>query len=362
MSSLLKVCIFFFTILIAFDAKADTAKVRKIIKKKKLILINAGKDDGLKKGSKVCFYKKKKKVACGKVKRIKSTKALVKVKKPKKIKKGFAAKYKFKKKRKRNTDPIKIPNEKPEEESMPEDEYANSMYEFAFRALYLPYIAPLTPASYNLLSYDGAATPNPGETLWKSDGLYSEGKNSSIFLSGGAELDLRQLGLRFGLHYKQYQTYAAESDYDINQTNLYMFSTLSAEAMGGYIEYAFHMNSFSLGIGLDLDATIISLIANRLDDNEQQPEETIYELEGASNIVSLRLPIRWDPYFVPVGLSMGLNLMIPLAALGTELTVFQADEVNGGKVVSVEDDLVAALNFDKGTVALEFAVGVFVGF
>ena len=362
MNDLLKVCIFFITILYAFDASAETAKVRRIIKKKKLVLINAGKKDGLKKGSKVCFYKKKKKIACGKVKRIKPTKALIKVKKPKKIKKGFLAKFKPKKKRRRNYDSKKAPTETIVEYLIPEDEYENSKYEFALRALYLPYVAPFTPASYNLLTYDGAHSPQGGETLWKSEGLYSEGQNSSIFLSGGAELDLRNLGLRFGFHYKQYQTYAAESDYDAEQTNLYIFSTLSAEAMGGYIEYAFHFTSFSLGLGLDFDATTLYLLATRLDDNLAVPDEDIFELTGSTNIVSLRLPIRWDPYFVPVGLTMGLNVMIPLAALGTELTVYQNDQVNGGKVLSVEDDLINSLLFDKSSFALEFALGVYVGF
>lgn len=373
MSDLFKVGIFFILILIAFDAIADSAKVRKIIKQKKLILINAGKDDGLKKGEKVCFYKKpkaKKKVACGKVKRLKPTKALVKVKKPKKIKKGFTAKYNIKRKRKAPKEPKKQhPSEPaimaPQQDLVvePSRDYENvsSSFDFAARGLWLPYIAPLTPASYNLLTYDGAHTTQGG-SLWKSEGLYSEGQNSSIFLSFGGELELKDIGIRFGIHYKAYQTYAAESDYDISQPNLYLFSSLIADALGFYADYAFYFSEFSVGLGVDIDSTTLTLVATRFDDNGVEPIEDIYGIEGSTNILSLRVPVRWDPYFDPVGLSMGLNFMIPLTALGTQVTVVHADTTNGSKVLSVEDDAIEALNLGTGSIALEFVIGAFIGF
>ena len=363
MNDLSKIGIFLITVLIAWDAHADTARVRKIIKKKKLVLINAGKDDGLRTGSKVCFYKDNKKVGCGKVKRIRPTKALIKVKKLKRIKKGFIARYKSNKKKQR----FDRYRERPRKEyySQPrylEDQIEVSDYDYAIRALYLPYIAPLTPATYNLLSYDGAHTEQGGESLWRSEGLYSEGQNSSIFLSAGGEFELRNIGIRLGVHYKSYQPFRAESDFDASQPNIYMFTTLSAEALGGYLEYAFSFSSFSFGLGLDIDATTLSFTATQMDDNFSIPEQDIYILDGSTNIISLRIPIRWDPFFIPVGLSMGLNLMIPLAAVGTELVFSHNDTLNGGKVFNVEEDIFNSLNFDKNTFALEFVAGAYIGF
>ncbi|MFK7823811.1 MAG: hypothetical protein AB8G05_06635 [Oligoflexales bacterium] len=363
MNDLLKVGIYFTAILIAIDAFANTARVKRILTKKKLVLINAGREDGLKTGSKICFYRGSKKIACGQVNRIRPKKALIKVKKIKKIKQGYLAKFKLKMKKKRyNKSSRNYRTESVSRSRYSNQETGKSNYDYAFRALYLPYIAPLTPASYNLLTYDGAHTERGGESLWRSEGLYSEGQNSSIFLSGGAEFELRNLGIRLGAHYKSYQTFRAESDYDATQPNIYMFTSLSAEAMGGYLEYAFRFSSFSFGLGVDIDATTLSLVGTRLDDYLEIPDEDIYILDGSTNIVSLRIPIRWDPYFDPVGLSIGLNVMIPLTALGTEQTLYQNDLTNGGKVLNVEDDVLTSLKFDKGTIALEFAVGAYVGF
>ena len=59
-------------------------EVTKVSKKKKSVYINLGSKDGLKKGEKVCFFKQddeEKKVGCGKVRKVKKSKAIIKVKK-----------------------------------------------------------------------------------------------------------------------------------------------------------------------------------------------------------------------------------------------------------------------------------------
>ena len=59
---------------------ADGATVIRKIRKRSVIVIDEGKDDGLTKGTKLCVFKDNgKKTACGKIRRLKSNKAFIKV-------------------------------------------------------------------------------------------------------------------------------------------------------------------------------------------------------------------------------------------------------------------------------------------
>lgn len=347
-----------FCLLVIFlpvSSPAFAAKVKMVKKSNKTIGISGGAKQGFTKGQKVCFFKAKKKVACGKVIKTKPNKAIVKVKKRfGKIKKGFRAELASSATQKK--DGAKNPAAK--------ESTFKGPYSYAVRGLWLPYPTAATPATYQLITYNGRNSQS-GESMWVSDTPYSGGEGAAIMGSFGGEVELAEWSLRAGFRYKQFTSYPTDSDYDPSNNSIFLKSELSASAVGFFFDYYWMFSGFSAGLGLDFDITSVTLIATQQDDNGQAEQTELYNLSGSATILSLRIPARYDLFFDPVGITAGLNLMVPLTALSSEVTAEVNDSKNGSKNPNQDDpsqDIITALALGPGGLSIELVIGAFIAF
>ena len=84
MKQLIKLCFFIIaSAIICHNVFAQDMGVKSVNSSSKTVTIKSGKDNGLTKGSRVCFYNDSKKITCGKVKKVRKSMSIVKVRKSK---------------------------------------------------------------------------------------------------------------------------------------------------------------------------------------------------------------------------------------------------------------------------------------
>lgn len=319
------------------SSDASAAVVTKVSPKKKLVMIDEGTNTGFTKGVKVCFFAEDKKIACGKVSKSKKTTAMVKVsKRIKLVKQGQTASL--------------------DTGLGASSSSSTGTSSTALRFLYLPYFLPLTPATYNIVTYQGALSEQDA-SLWNIVSPY----DTMTLFSFGLEFEFSSL--RLGAHYKAYTGYPVETDYDPQNSNLYTSSLLDATAMGGYVDYVlWRAGDFTLATGLDADMTTVSLITTRKDDNATEEEIELYKVSASSTILSLRLPLRYEPNFAGMGLTFGVNLMLPLTSLGDSASATVNDPTNATKNADPEADVLTAIGLTSASLALEAVLGLAINF
>lgn len=324
-------------------------------KSNKTVGINGGISQGFTKGKKVCFFRSKKKVACGKVIKTKQNKAIVKVnKRIGKVKKGFRAELASEAPQKKGS---------AKKDPLPKSSYKGP-YSYAIRGLWLPYPTASTPATYQLITYNGRNSQS-GESLWVSETPYSGGEGAAIMGSFGGEVELAEWSLRAGFRYKQFTSYPTDSDYDPSNNSIFLKSELSASAIGFFFDYYWMFSGFSVGLGLDFDITTVTMIATQEDDNGQVEQTELYNLSGSATILSLRIPTRYDLFIDPIGITGGLNLLVPLTALSSEVSAEVNDSKNGSKNPNPDDpsqDVISALALGAGGLSIELVIGAFIAF
>ncbi|MDD9951853.1 MAG: hypothetical protein OXT67_09850 [Zetaproteobacteria bacterium] len=320
-----------------FSLSVQAATVTSISRKKKMIIIDEGREDGFIKGKKVCVFNSDKRVACGVVIRVKKNRAQVKINRDfLKVKKGFEVRIRGASK-----------DDEPE-------------YGPALRFLALP-VPVGAPANYQLLTYLGANAAGEGSSsLWQSEESYTSNANALISFSVGVEFEQRYWQVRFGARVREYQSHKRAADYDLALPGTFLQTEQSASASGVYVDYFVPLlDGLDVGVGVDFDQTTMKFYGEVRDDFDSSYNERIYNLESSGLVTSLRLPVRYNSYLDPMGLSFGLTSMIPLYVAGLSNVAQANDTVHGSLVQDAQQDLVDSANFRAGGFTVEVALGLY---
>lgn len=314
----------------------QAATIKSLSRRKKLILINEGRLSGFIKGKKVCVFNSGKQVACGVVTRAKKSAAQVKINRDfLKVKKGFEVRLK-------------------EASKVFEPEFRS-----AIRLAALPVMIG-APADFQLIAYSGNSNQDSLDSLWDSSDGYTSSGSSLISFSFGVEFEQKYWQVRSGLHMKEYQSFKRVNDYDLSLPRIFLQTNQQASAVGGYVDYFFPLlEGLDVGIGLDLDQTTLKFSGDVMDDSDTSYLENAFSLESRGIVTSLRIPLRYNSYLNPIGTTVGITPLIPLALVGTSTSASANDTANGNLVPSVEDDLVNSLDFRAASFALEVVVGLY---
>lgn len=322
-----------FLLWLALTSPIFGASVEKVNRTTGTILIGAGKSDGLSKGDKVCFFNDNgKKIGCGTVRKLKKNAALVKVgkKAAKRIKEGYATDVKG----------------------------GGGGGPSGASKLKLAYIlTPMTPASYNKLTYlppDGAPQV---DSLW----AVTE-KASNSFVGFGAEYELGLSGgnaLAVGGRLRLYREFTSQADYDGDPTHFAEVNQ-TGTAIGLWADYYFlKIGSLRLGAGADLDMSTQTFAAGFKTDAGD--EQFLAEATTKATVISLRTVAAMELFLDPIGFHIGANILLPLTS-SVSGSADVVDQANGGKLtVDPNEDLLAAINH-KSQFGLELFLAAFIAF
>jgi hypothetical protein len=276
---------------IFFSLPCWGAKVTKVVKKKRLVWISEGKKHGLKKNKKICFYKKSgKKVGCGKIKKLKSSKAAVKVSKKriKKIKKGYTTKKTKKGKR------IASKKEPSTKKSF---------------GIFLGYSAGgMAPTVSNNIYYI-STEKEKDKTLWETDADSSAlvfGKLHFINVEANFSFGVA-IGLNFGA--MPYSHFAPNEKQLTPAENIATTSNKSTSNMSFYIDYyALNLSGLEVGAGVDYHMNASSL---EVTDNK---DTVLFNQTASLSVISVRIPLRYKiPLSPSMGFALGASIAIPVA-------------------------------------------------
>lgn len=332
-----------------FSAQLMGANVIKRSSKKRVVMIDEGSNSGFNRGARVCFYRDDRKKGCGRVGKAKADKAIVRVKSKiiKSIKKGMTA---------------KLVDEKGVAIS---ESSGSSEYTLALRPLYVGSI--MTPATYNTVTYSASSN---ADTNWES----KETRSSAIF---GFGLEVEYLfgsssGIAFGVKYRPYCKLdftcvsISDTDYSAENGSLYVQSEQSAESIGVYLDYVYMIklskgSSLNLGGGLDFDMSSVSLSSKQLDDNSDA-NNPVASASSSLSVISLRINPSYVVFFDPIGITIGLPILIPLTTTGASFSGEVTDESAAARVTDPVADLEASIDHKNGSVGLDLVLGIFFGF
>lgn len=322
------------------------ATIKKINRKKSLVLIDAGKKDGLSKGIWVCFYEMDTKVGCGKVLKVGARKAFVKTSKKTVVK------------LKKNMEVIiREPRSKISDRSKTGGAKSNIN---VFSSI------GKTPSHYDKLAYREIPAGSSAQgSLWEKTG----DSTKCIGSSTAKLLCLTSIGIEFqgalskssafavGARYKIPNSYEADSWYTSAETE-YVVVSQKYSAFGLWVDYHYWFTrmgplSMSVGSGLDVEMSTVAFNAKKV--NETNSAET--ELASYSSkltIVSLRaLLLNFTLPINPFGLGMGLDLVVPLLASGASKDATINDS-HAATLADAETDLKDSLNHKKASFSYGF--------
>ena len=306
---------------------AHGATVLKFSKKLRSVIIDEGSDSGIAKKDKICFYHNNKARGCGRVTKVKSNKAYVKVGKKtiRRIKKGM--------------------------EARPKGGSGGGVAGGQGTNIKLAYIlGMMSPAVYQNLSYktpEGAAAT----TLWEQ----SE-KSQFAPLGFGLELGLDMFGqMAVGFRSSTYTPFKAESDYDT--TGRFAETVTSASSVGLWFDYYFMSMEMmglnvNIGAGLDIDNSSVTFESNQKTDDgsENNPLATA---TSKAMVISIRIPIAISLPLGPIALGASPIFFLPASASASfsgEVTDANAASLDG---TTGEADLETALGHTKNGFGLQ---------
>lgn len=335
------------------------AKVKKVVKAKKRAYIDLGKEDGVKKGSRICFFKKakKRKVTCGKVLKAWDNKSVVRVKKIGKIKKGMQAAIstKGRKKMAKDMDKAMMAGAK-EQPSLLKVNYIMSL---------------ATASAYNNLSYVYEENTR-ANTVWEP----ITAANAAL-LGFGLDYERPMFGntVALGFKYKIYTSSQGKTGSFItsnfgNDANRFILVSQEATSMGFFADYLYLDYKLSknlvvkVGNGLDFDIATMTLTADERDDTDAGINERIYEASSTATTISLRTVANAYVMFGSFGIGGGVNLMVPLTtSLKQEAAAnnrFAAASLEEG--ITAEEDVLRMIDHRKNSFGLEFLFSTFYAF
>ena len=274
--------LFIFFLLGLQNLNAEAATARKKIKKRKVIVIDAGRESGITKGMKICFFNKRdKKVGCGNVRRVLRKRAFVRMKKKtfRKVRKGFYAE-------------INDPSENKSESN-----------KFNIRGLVGG--SATLPATMSFLKYQPA---NGNDEKWVP--------GESIGTSWIAGLETEYSGIVLGF---RYQLMGPNGNYqvDYSESNINDYGQIKQfqNNMGFWADYmmSFKLKKFdiSLGGGLDVNMSTIMFEFDRIVD--KKPNGTLIQATSDLTSFGLRIPIRGDINLGSFVFSVGGSVIIGIA-------------------------------------------------
>jgi hypothetical protein len=299
----------FATVLLLVSNLSQAAIVKKISKKKRLIWIDSGKKDGIKKKQKICFFNQKgKKRACGKVVKVKNKTSIVKISKKniKKVKKGYST--------------TKDPS------TAEADSGTSALSDIR---LSLGAVSALIPASTADTIYYNPKTNEKPVSLWE---LEKAGSLLNILnFQFNLEAYFSSLNIAVGTNLRFWEMhFSSQIDLPVN-TIAYSSLSSSASFLELYADYFFlNTGSISIGAGLGFALESFSFIANK----DEQP---LHTLSGSAIIISLRVPIL---YTMPLGgldLSIGTILGVPYAMTSMS-PIESVSDPNLTKAIKIDKD------------------------
>lgn len=335
----------FLTFLFSFcflSAPLYSATVKKISKKGALY-IDEGRATGFKKGAKACVYNNKdKKVACGKVVKALSKKAIIRISKKrlKKVKKGYYVQ-------------LQAEMSKDMEKAMQEKSEKAFKSPYSFAVGLNAHFLPLAPATYENLDFVAPGQAN--NSNWTS----TSSSSSIVVPPGfGLEMEMLNLGLLIGLRYGVYVPTSNAAVYDITSLTNTLTTDTSASAIGFNIDYYFYeIWGVGLGFGLDYDITSIDLTGTLTDDADPSINEVLYTMTSSLHVLSLRFPIAYKYAFGSFGIQGRGTFILPVYENGPTQTISTLNET-----VQEEEDISTALGHTKNSFGFDLALGVFYRF
>ena len=328
--------VLYLLLLQAVSTHAQAGSVLKVSKKKGLVQFDTDGDKQFRKGTKVCIWgENEKKIACGKVRSVKGEKAVVRIKRKaaRKIKKGFSVNILAK--------------------SMQPEAPGHSIIVRGF------WVGGITPqVTYNKLAY---LPPEDGTTpasLWESSGAAS-----GLVAAFGLELELPSFSAAAGFRFRSYQPVEFTTDYVKPADNFAVTGTQTGSSIGLYLDYYYlALGGLAFGVGLDIDMNTVTLTATKKDDSGEVADAEIASVSSSLTAISLRAPVRYDLEFGGLGLSAGLNLILPLSGSATT-TATVTDSDNGDKLSGdPSTDLATQLGHETNSLAIEIVFGAYLGF
>ena len=338
-----------------FSTQLMAQEVAKITKKKGIILVHVNDISTLKSGQEACVTDVRgKKIVCGKITKMQKGKVLVKFSNPAKlaaVKKGMKVAFTGSKKVGGSEKFVE------EEPASPSNSRKNSM---VVRALWVP--ALLGPVTYNKIAYNPpSTTEGQKDALWISDQLIK-----TSFLAFGASVTIPfgpSMGLTPGFRYRSYSGSTLETDYDLTNKKKYASITQSMTAIGLWTDFQVlripfgSTTAMTASGGLDFEMSTAKTVAN-LNDETDDSSAGLADSTSKLSVISLRLGTGVDAFFLgSVGVNIGVNLLVPLVALGKSITTSTEDPQSARS----EDDIAdfnAALNHKKASFGLDITLGL----
>ena len=295
------------------------ASITSVKQKNRIVIIDAGKTDGIKKGDRICFFDTSgKKIACGRTKKVREKKSYVRV-----SKKSF---------RKMTIGMSAIPTSK--KGTVPN-----------IRFIRLSGLLSQSSFQFQKLGYK-RPTDISNETLWESSG--SSALTYGFALEGGITFSIPII---FGAGTQQHRIFRSQSDYS-NDKSEYIEVVQEATmtsfwADGFYLFWGSPSSMVKLGNGLGFDSTQITISnTHQNDDGTTQPY-----IDGTATHTSilLRTTVDYTKSIGSVGISIGLTINLPLSSSGTSTSVSyqipeEKENLGTDHVSSLSLDLADALN------------------
>ena len=223
---------------------------------------------------------------------------------------------------------------------------------------------PMTPTSYQLLTFK---TPESGETpstVWESQGQASQ-SNSGFGLE--FEMPIAGFGIAAGFRIRNFESYKYLSDYssDTSESNLYVTVFQSSYEQGFWVHAkVIELNvglPVSLYTGIDIDMHTVNLEISQ--DSDEGDSFEIFTGSSALTVISLTVAPLINFSMGSFGIFALPKIYLPLNTSGG---IPVGNDITDEKIVDTVDDpngdLEVSLAHTKNSIGLELAFGAMYSF
>ena len=318
------------------------------------VYIDEGQSSGIDKDSTVCFYDgDDAEIGCGKVVKAKKTKAVVKIKKKKilqKIEAGTTARLM------EGEGGESSGGSDKKSDKGAKGKKSTMRHRRNFKAMY---VLGMVPAPYKKLSYD--ADPKVAKYDWKDNG------STALNISGaGAEFEFATgpVSIALGGRFRYFFDFISTADYGQGQrAAVYVELKESGSSFGTWLDVHFleaamgKTSFFKMGLGIDYDASTVTLLATQKDDDKKILDTEIINATSKASIIGIRIPLNLSFFFDPVGINLGIIPIVPVSGTSVLSATFagQPDDTQSEK-------LKLALAHQKASFAADITLGLFAAF
>ena len=328
-----------------FASIGYSATILEIDTEKSHVKIDSGKNDSLRKKDRVCFFTPEgKKVACGIIVKLNATQSLVLVSKKsiQKINMKLEAKP--------------IPPEENEASQTPIT-LTSQMDTNNIKLLY-----PFT--LFSTVSFQKLAYQMPPSTSAKVTSLWKQMGTPSMIVSGlGVEgqFIVKKATVATGIKSIKY-SFSSDAYYDSDSRNAAIVNE-DASILGLWADYYYlkidrGFYGITFGNGLEMNKSTIKLKATQTNDDSAAIENQLANGQSNMTLFALRTVGNVHTYVWHMGVSAGMNLLIPLAGTSTfkgDVTSPHVSQIDGidGNASKPQKDLQRSLSHKKSAFGLE---------